>query len=118
MSDYIIENFVEKMETQKIENIELKFLSIDDYEELKEAMLISYDTMPDAYWQKAQIKTLIDKFPDGQIVIKVNGELAGCAFSIIVNYETFSNHHTYKEITGNYTFYSVMRGWIFYLFHF
>ena len=92
------------METQSVENIELKFLSMDDYEELKEVMLLSYETMPDAYWKTSQIKTLIDKFPDGQVVIKIDGEIAACAFSIIVKYDEFANHHTYKEITGDYTF--------------
>lgn len=92
------------METQIKENIELKFLSIDDYEELKEAMVLSYEAMADAYWQKAQIESLIKKFQEGQVVIKIDGELAGCAFAIIVNYDEFANHHTYKEITGNYTF--------------
>ncbi|NCO01473.1 MAG: GNAT family N-acetyltransferase [Epsilonproteobacteria bacterium] len=92
------------METQIKENIELKFLSMDDYEELKEAMLVSYESIPDAYWKKHQIQTLIDKFQEGQVVIKIDGEIAGCAFAIIVEYDKFSDHHTYKEITGNYTF--------------
>ncbi len=92
------------METQNKENIELKFLSMDDYDELKETMLLSYETMQDAYWKENQLKTLIEKFQEGQIVIKIDGELAACAFSIIVDYEQFSNHHTYKEITGDYTF--------------
>ena len=92
------------METQVKENIELEFLKIEDYEELKEAMLLSYEAIPEAYWKKEQIELLIEKFHEGQIVIRINGELAGCAFSIIVNYEAFSNHHTYQEITGNYTF--------------
>ncbi len=67
-------------------------------------MMVSYEAMPDAYWKEHQIKALIEKFQEGQVVIKVNGELAGCAFSIIVKYDEFANHHTYKEITGNYTF--------------
>jgi predicted amidohydrolase/GNAT superfamily N-acetyltransferase len=92
------------METQVKENIGLDFLSMNDYEELKEAMLEAYDSIPDAYWKENQIKKLIDTFQEGQVVIKVDGEIAGCAFSIIVNYEEFSNHHTYKEITGDYTF--------------
>ena len=94
----------EKLETQIRENIELKYLSMDDYEELKEVMLLSYETMPDAYWKEHQIKTLIEKFHEGQVVIKIDGEIAGCAFSIIVKYDEFANHHTYKEITGDYTF--------------
>lgn len=92
------------METQKRENIELKFLSMDDYQELKETMQISYDSMPDAYWKEDQIRSLIDKFPEGQVVIKIDEKLAGCALSIIVNYDEFANHHTYREITNNYTF--------------
>ena len=87
-----------------IENIELAFLSLNDYEELKQAMIASYTTMPDAYWRENQIKTLIDEFPEGQVVIKVNNEIAGCALSIIVDYDKFDDFHTYKEITGNYTF--------------
>ena len=30
--------------------------------------------------------------------------MAGCAFSIIVDDDELEDHHTYKEITGNYTF--------------
>ena len=63
----------EKLETQIRENIELKYLSMDDYEELKEVMLLSYETMPDAYWKERQIKTLIEKFHEGQVVIKIDG---------------------------------------------
>ena len=38
------------METNNKENVELGFLSLDDYEELKEIMLVSYEAMPEAYW--------------------------------------------------------------------
>jgi predicted amidohydrolase/GNAT superfamily N-acetyltransferase len=89
---------------KEIENIELKYLSMDDYQELKDAMIESYTMMPEAYWKEGQIKTLIDKFPEGQAVIKINNELAGCALSIIIDYKKFENRHTYKDITGNYTF--------------
>lgn len=89
---------------EDIENIELKYLSLDDYQELKEAMIASYTTMPDAYWKESQIKKLIDMFPEGQVVIKINSQIAGCALCIIVDYDKFENNHTYKDITGNYTF--------------
>lgn len=89
---------------EDIDNIELLFLSIDDYQELKTTMIDAYSNMPDSYWKESQIKSLIDRFPDGQVVIKVNNHIAGCALSIIVDYHSFDDHHTYKEITGNYTF--------------
>ena len=88
----------------EIENIELTYLTLDDYQQLKDAMIESYTMMPEAYWKEKQIKTLINKFPEGQAVIKINNELAGCALSIIVDYKKFESRHTYKDITGNYTF--------------
>lgn len=87
-----------------IENIELKFLSIDDYEELKEVMIQAYKSLDNAFWKKQQIKKLISIFPEGQVVIKVNGHVAGAALSIVVDYDQFEEGHTYKEITADYTF--------------
>ena len=89
---------------KNIDNVELEFLTINDYQELKKAMIEAYSNMPNSYWKESHIKSLINKFPQGQVVIKVNGHLAGCALSIIVDYDKFDEHHTYKEITGNYTF--------------
>ncbi|WP_347173790.1 carbon-nitrogen hydrolase family protein [Polaribacter uvawellassae] len=89
---------------QNIENIELQFLTLDDYKALKKAMIEAYATMPDSYWRESQIKALIDKFPEGQVVIKINRELAGCALSIVVDYDSFDDKHTYEDITGKYTF--------------
>ena len=67
-------------------------------------MIESYTTMPDAFWSKMQIDSLIDKFPEGQVVIKINDQIAGCALSIIVDHSTFDGFHTYRQITGNFTF--------------
>lgn len=92
------------MKTKDIENIELKYLNLSDYQELKTAMISAYTNMPDAYWKEHHIESLIEKFREGQVVIKINGQLAGCALSIIVNYDDFEDNHDYKEITGNYSF--------------
>lgn len=87
-----------------IENIELVLLTVEDYNEMKEAMIEAYANMANAYWKPEHILPLISKFSEGQIVVKVNGQFAGCALSIIVDYGKFENRHTYKEITGNFTF--------------
>lgn len=92
------------MNIEDIDNIELEYLEVKDYQELKEAMIMAYSSMPDAYWREHQIESLINKFREGQVVIKINGALAGCALSIIVDYGLFSENHTYEEITKNYTF--------------
>ena len=87
-----------------IENIELTFLKLEDYKDLKEAMIEAYSNMPNSHWKEHHIKSLISRFKEGQVVIKVNQQFAGCALSIIVDYDTFDNKHTYKEITGDYSF--------------
>ncbi|RKD91351.1 carbon-nitrogen hydrolase family protein [Mangrovibacterium diazotrophicum] len=89
---------------EEIENIELTYLTLDDYDELKQAMIEAYKKMEDSYWDKKQISMLIKKFPEGQIAIKINGQFAGCALSIIVDYQKFENGHSYNQITGNYSF--------------
>jgi predicted amidohydrolase/GNAT superfamily N-acetyltransferase len=89
---------------RNIENIELQYLTLDDYAELKEVMIEAYSSMPGSYWRESQIKNLVEKFPEGQVIIKVNGQLAGCALSIILDYNQFDDHHTYDDITGNFTF--------------
>ena len=92
------------MTSQEIENIQLELLTLADYEELKEAMIESYSSLSDSYWKESRINKLITVFPDGQVVIKVDGQLAACALSIIVDYELYSDRHTYKQITKDYTF--------------
>lgn len=87
-----------------VDNIELTYLSISDYEALKEAMVESYAGLANPYWTRKQIETLINQFPDGQVAIKVNGQIAGVALSIIVDSSKYEHLHTYKQITGNYTF--------------
>ncbi len=88
----------------RAQNIEIKHLTINDYPDFKDVMISSYPMMPEAYWKEHHIKTLTEIFPEGQIIVRVDGHFAGCALSIIVNYNYFEEQHTYRDITDNYTF--------------
>lgn len=87
-----------------IGKIELRNLQIDDYDELKDMMIRSYHDWAGSYWKEPQIQKLLDAFPEGQFVIFADDELVGCALSIIINYDKFGDDHTYKQITGDFTF--------------
>ncbi|MDG5799866.1 bifunctional GNAT family N-acetyltransferase/carbon-nitrogen hydrolase family protein [Marinilabiliaceae bacterium ANBcel2] len=87
-----------------IKNVELRNLEIEDYQELKSAMLKAYNNWQESYWREHEIQTLLNIFPMGQIAVLVDGIIVGCALSIIVKYELFSDEHSYDEITGNSTF--------------
>jgi len=84
--------------------IELRNLRAKDYEELKISMIESYRGMSNAYWSKADIKTLVNKFPDGQFCIVIDGKIAGCALAIIVDYDKFDQDHKYIDIIGGENF--------------
>ncbi len=89
---------------KEIENLELLFLSVEDYPELKEVMQMAYSNMGGSYWNKQQIEKLISLFPEGQVVLKMNGSIAACALTLIVQSGRFEKDHSYKQITGNYSF--------------
>ena len=54
--------------------------------------------------KKKELQKLVSIFPEGQVVVKVNGEIAGCALSIIVDYDKFDDNHTYDDIIGGENF--------------
>lgn len=84
--------------------IEIRKLSIGDYEELRDTMQKAYPAMSESIWSKKSIQKLIKIFPEGQICITVDDKIAAVCLSLKVQYELFGDDHTYKEITGNYTF--------------
>jgi predicted amidohydrolase len=89
---------------EEIEKVELRQLNIDDYQELRTTEEEAYRNWEERGWDEQNIRTLLDIFPEGQLAILVNDKVVGCALSLIVNYERFSDEHTYNEITGNMTF--------------
>lgn len=84
--------------------IHVRPLEINDYQELKEVMRLSYGGLPGQYWPKGLIQKLIRIFPEGQQCVEADGKVVACALSIIVDYSDFTDDHNYSEITGNYTF--------------
>ncbi len=84
--------------------IELRNLTLQDYIGLKEAMIQAYSGGGVTHWNKAAIERLLHIFPDGQLCVVVDGKVAACALSIIVDYDKFGDKHTYEQITGNETF--------------
>lgn len=90
---------------QNIDNIELVYLRSEDYRALRELMNAAYPAMSNhLYWQEAEMEKLISLFPEGQIAVKVNGRLAGCALALRIDYSVVDRQHSYSEITGNDSF--------------
>ncbi|MCC5923266.1 MAG: bifunctional GNAT family N-acetyltransferase/carbon-nitrogen hydrolase family protein [Crocinitomicaceae bacterium] len=90
--------------SEPIENIELELLKPEDVSEVQAIMKEVYANVLDPSWTSQQLLKLIEVFPDGQIVVRVNGEIAGCALAIVVEYNKYGDQHSYQKITGAYTF--------------
>ncbi|KAF2518890.1 GNAT family N-acetyltransferase [Flavobacterium salilacus subsp. salilacus] len=88
----------------EISKVELRNLQIEDYKQLKLSMQHAYGELEQAYWQEREIKKLLKIFPEGQLVVLVDGKVVGAALSLIVDYKKATGNHTYETITGNYTF--------------
>ncbi|MGK2862094.1 MAG: GNAT family N-acetyltransferase [Chitinophagaceae bacterium] len=84
--------------------IEVRGLTIEDYLTLKDSMMQAYASLGGQFWKEEALRKLTQKFPNGQIVLTHNNKVIGCALSIIVNYERFGDNHTYRDITGNFSF--------------
>jgi predicted amidohydrolase len=84
--------------------IEIRHLRIDDYLELKQSMIESYPNWEGSVWKESHIASLLEKFPEGQICVLVNGKVIATALSIIVDYKKYGDSHTYGQITGNFSF--------------
>lgn len=84
--------------------VDIRRLTLDDYDKLIEVMKKSYPEMRDDVWDKRNIQKLTSIFPDGQLCVTVDGQVAAACLSIIVQYELYGDEHTYAEITGDGSF--------------
>ncbi|MFT6866222.1 MAG: putative amidohydrolase/ribosomal protein S18 acetylase RimI-like enzyme [Cyclobacteriaceae bacterium] len=88
----------------KSQNVHLRHLQLSDYPEVKEIMIKVYGNLKKTYWEKLDIKRLLEVFPEGQLCIELDGKMVAAALAIIVDYKKFGDNHTYSQITGQETF--------------
>lgn len=85
------------MNSSATTHIEICNLSTAQYEEIKVLMDQAYPDLGGA-WPQHTIQQLINDFPEGQLGILDGGKLVGLALSAQVDYNKFSNPHTYDAI--------------------
>jgi GNAT superfamily N-acetyltransferase len=85
------------------DTITIRPLHCSDAPAIKAAMLLAYPRMQ-AYWPREQLEQLVRLFPEGQLVLTVNGRLAGAALSLRVDHARWSGAHTFRQVTGAFTF--------------
>jgi predicted amidohydrolase/GNAT superfamily N-acetyltransferase len=81
------------------EDLHLKIRNLEksDYPQLKDLMDKIYDDIGGS-WPEHTIFKLIDDLPDGQICLIDHEKIVGVALSVQVDYQRFSNPHTYDDL--------------------
>ncbi|MDF3130267.1 bifunctional GNAT family N-acetyltransferase/carbon-nitrogen hydrolase family protein [Kiritimatiellaeota bacterium B1221] len=92
------------MNEQNPDSVELRRMTLEDYHQLKPAVLKSYGGNEGMCWKDEPLNTLIALFPQGQLCVSIGGNVVACALSLIVDYSKFGDKHTYLEIIGNHRF--------------
>jgi predicted amidohydrolase/GNAT superfamily N-acetyltransferase len=86
------------------QKIEIQQLQLSSYNQLVETMKAAYPNWEGSVWTEKSIRRLLHVFPEGQFIVLADDRIVGCALSIIVKYDDFGDEHTFRQITGNYTF--------------
>lgn len=84
--------------------IKIRSLEKSDISEIVEATQIAYSSWEGMSWSREELEALIEKFPDGQLVVTHNDTIVGGAFTIVVHESDIEKKHTYNQIVDNYKF--------------
>ncbi len=80
-------------------NIEVRPMRIDDFEKLVAMQELCFPGMTAC--TRAQIKSQLRKFPEGQLVVEYNGRVVASSSSLIVDFNEYSEWHNWKAISNN-----------------
>lgn len=86
----------------RVENVITRRTRVDDIPELIALQSRVYPKIPP--WSERKLREQLLAFPQGQIVAEKDGSLVGCASSLIVLWDDWSDPHSWKEITSSGTF--------------
>ncbi|MCA9079762.1 MAG: GNAT family N-acetyltransferase [Planctomycetaceae bacterium] len=74
-------------------------LTMDDFEALVEMQQLCFPGM--APWQRDQIQSQIETFPEGQLCVEIDGRLAASSSSLILSFDPQLSWHDWKKVADN-----------------
>lgn len=91
---------IDKLDLEEFEQqIRLRPLTMDDYDELIELELACYPDYEAS--PRSEIESRLQIFPEGQICIEYEGELVASSGSLIVDFDNYDEWHNWREISDN-----------------
>jgi predicted amidohydrolase/GNAT superfamily N-acetyltransferase len=77
----------------------LRSLRIEDYDSLVAMHLKCFPGLQP--WSRAQIESQLQIFPEGQICIEIDGQLAASSGSLIIEFDPEAAYHNWREVADN-----------------
>ncbi len=89
-----------KLELSKFEKkLEMRQIQFSDIDAILELQQICFPGM--IPWEREQLESHIQIFPEGQFCVTYEDEIIGSCSSLIINFDEYDNQHTWKEITDD-----------------
>ena len=90
---------MDEADLKKFDTLRLRNLTIEDFDALVALQLKSFPGMKP--WSLEQIASQLEHFPDGQIVLELEGRIVATSSSLIVDSSTHGDWHDWKKSTDN-----------------
>lgn len=91
---------MDQLDLQEYEwNVQVRQLRIEDFDALLALQSRCFPGM--LAWERDQIESQLAVFPEGQIVIEIDGKLAASSSSLMMDYEADAAWHDWKRIADN-----------------
>ncbi len=79
--------------------IRLRTIQGEDFDRIVALQKSSFPTMEP--WSREQFDSQLERFPEGQFCIEIDGEIVASASSLIVEFDLYSDWHNWKELSDN-----------------
>ncbi|GAB4249200.1 MULTISPECIES: GNAT family N-acetyltransferase [Deferrisoma] len=79
--------------------LEIRNLRPDDYDDVRRIMDRVYAGMGGA-WRPEQFERLLGLFPEGQICVEDKGRVVAAALTLIVDFRSLGEQHSYDDVVG------------------
>lgn len=87
-----------KLDISKYEKrIELRNIRHEDIDAILELQTVCFPGMKP--WDRTQLESHLEVFPEGQFCVAVEGKIIGSCASLIVNFDEYDDQHSWDDIT-------------------
>ncbi|HWG89412.1 MAG TPA: GNAT family N-acetyltransferase [Candidatus Thermoplasmatota archaeon] len=81
--------------------VALRRMTYDDVDAIEQLERLAFQGIPDDHlWKRGQVEAHLDRFPEGQWVAELDGEVVGSCTNLRIPYEVAVAPHTWHQITG------------------